>query len=160
MWLYIHCISKNEDLSLHKPEPNESLYFSIVQIITRIVGAPSGPLTLNLDTTGNLYLDDGRYYYYLYENKNQGRKQGSIAKEVAYIYRATLNWGGGFNLFKERVDGNISADNDKKSSSSGVVRLWPNYGLNKYQKIGFIVFGVIVLLFVDDAEKERTRGGD
>lgn len=67
-------------------------------------------------------------------------------KEEVYIYRATLNSGGDFNLYKERIDGNISTGYDSKSSSS-LVRLWPKHGLSNYQIIGIVCIVVTELLF-------------
>lgn len=83
------------------------------------VTSPNCPMSLNLDTSGDLYFS-GTYESTLYAHQRQ-RQQGD---NVVNIYRATLDSEGNFNLFQERIDGNIS-DND--DSSSGLVQLWSSY---------------------------------
>ncbi|XP_026438031.1 G-type lectin S-receptor-like serine/threonine-protein kinase LECRK1 [Papaver somniferum] len=88
-------------------------------------GSIMNPVTLNLDkNTGNLFLvssDDvvlGKLYEDTTQQPTQEEQKGM---NKVFIYRATLDSKGDFNLFKERIDGNVSATNDK---SFNLVPLW------------------------------------
>lgn len=77
-------------------------------------GSLSTPVILRLDITGKLYLecsDDTVKVFYHEKQKQQVKEEG------VYMYRAALSLIGRLNLHKERIDGNDSHDNDRKSSS-------------------------------------------
>ncbi|XP_026395799.1 G-type lectin S-receptor-like serine/threonine-protein kinase LECRK1 [Papaver somniferum] len=87
----------------------------------------------------------------------------------SYIYRATLDSEGIFNLYKERIDG--STDHNGESASI-LVLLWKNNQVDhaavRRLRVIVIIVGIIELLIFfpliikwrNKAEKEKSKGGD
>ncbi|XP_026430317.1 EP1-like glycoprotein 1 [Papaver somniferum] len=106
------------DISIRQSDGLVAIYYESTQV--RLISDGFGnsinsPVILKLDNTGKLYLvgSDDVVLRYLYPNNNQQHQEYD---DEDYIYRAILESGGDFVLYKERFDGNVELNENSSSS--------------------------------------------